>query len=114
MAEKLEFDGVVLDIEGTVCPISFVKEVLVSPGILASAFTVFRYFLSFRLCVLLFKCWFIYIMGPGKARSSLPPCGTSHQRVCCDTSSLQFSIFQTTLLLQSQVYHTSPRTLSDP
>ncbi|PVH85517.1 enolase-phosphatase E1 [Cadophora sp. DSE1049] len=32
MAEKLdlelEFDGVVLDIEGTVCPISFVKEVL--------------------------------------------------------------------------------------
>ncbi|KAK0100077.1 enolase-phosphatase E1, variant 2 [Cadophora gregata f. sp. sojae] len=28
MAEKLEFDGVLLDIEGTVCPISFVKEVL--------------------------------------------------------------------------------------
>ncbi|KAH7393217.1 HAD-like domain-containing protein [Cadophora sp. MPI-SDFR-AT-0126] len=28
MAGNLEFDGVVLDIEGTVCPISFVKEVL--------------------------------------------------------------------------------------
>ncbi|XMA12244.1 hypothetical protein WAI453_005035 [Rhynchosporium graminicola] len=28
MADKLEFEGVVLDIEGTVCPISFVKDVL--------------------------------------------------------------------------------------
>ncbi|KAH7321566.1 HAD-like domain-containing protein [Rhexocercosporidium sp. MPI-PUGE-AT-0058] len=28
MADKLDFDGVVLDIEGTVCPISFVKDVL--------------------------------------------------------------------------------------